>query len=122
MDEVFTLNPLTIFDARFNWTYFDEVHGTPAQAYSPTTFGLPSNLASSSELVQLPCINFTTSSTLGTCGTATSYQNLGDTSSSLDPTTSYQVFVDMVKIVGRHSAGAKLRQLLRWLQFHPYLC
>jgi hypothetical protein len=103
MDEVFTLNPLTIFDARFNWTYFDEVHGTPAQAYSPTTFGLPSNLASSSELVQLPCINFTTSSTLGTCGTATSYQNLGDTSSSLDPTTSYQVFVDMVKIVGRHS-------------------
>jgi hypothetical protein len=103
LDEVFTLNPTTIFDARFNWTYFDEVHGTPAQAYSPTELGFPSALTTSSEHVQLPCVNFTTSSTLGSCGTATSYQNLGDTSSALDPTTSYQAFVDMVKIIGRHT-------------------
>lgn len=103
LDNVFTLNPTTIFDTRFNWTYFDEVHGANSNVYSPTTVGLPSYMVSSSELVQLPCINFTTSSTLGTCGTATSYQNLGDTGSSLDPTTSYQAFVDMVKVVGRHT-------------------
>lgn len=103
IDDVFTLNSTTIFDARFNWTYFDEVHGTPAQAYSPTDVGLPATMTSSSEHVQLPCINFTTSSTLGTCGTATSYQNLGDTSSSLDPTTSYQAFVDVVKVLGKHT-------------------
>ena len=102
-DDVFTLNSTTVFDARFNWTYFDEVHGTPAQAYSPTSVGMPATLTSSSEHVQLPCINFTTSSTLGTCGTATSYQNLGDVSSALDPTTSYQAFVDMVKVVGRQT-------------------
>jgi hypothetical protein len=106
LDEVFTLNPTTIFDARFNWTYFDEVHGTPAQAYSPTGLGFPAALTTSSEHVQLPCVNFTTSSTLGSCGTATSYQNLGDTSSALDPTTSYQAFVDMVKIIGRHTLKA----------------
>jgi hypothetical protein len=103
IDDVFTLNPSTIFDARFNWTYFDEVHGTPAQAYSPTDMGFPDALTTSSEHVQLPCINFTTSSTLGTCGTATSYQNLGDTSSALDPTTSYQAFVDMIKVIGKHT-------------------
>jgi Carboxypeptidase regulatory-like domain len=103
LDEVFTLNPTTIFDARFNWTYFDEVHGTPAQAFSPTDVGLPASLTSNSEHVQLPCINFTTSSTLGSCGEGTSYQNLGDTSSALDPTTSYQAFVDMVKVIGKHT-------------------
>ena len=103
LDDVFTLNPSTIFDARFNWTYFDEVHGANSEVYSPATVGMPAYMVNSSELVQLPCINFTTSSTLGTCGTATSFQNLGDTGSALDPTTSYQAFVDMVKVIGRHT-------------------
>ena len=103
VDDVFTLNSSTIFDARFNWTYFDEVHGANSGIYSPATVGLPASMVSSSELVQLPCINFTTATTLGTCGAATSYQNLGDTSSALDPTTSYQAFVDVVKIIGRHT-------------------
>jgi hypothetical protein len=103
LDEVFTLNPTTIFDARFNWTYFDEVHGTPAQAYNPTELGFPAAITSSSEHVQLPCVNFTTSSTLGSCGTGTSYQNLGDTSSALDPTTNYQAFVDVIKVIGRQT-------------------
>lgn len=103
LDEVFTLNSSTIFDARLNWTYFDEVHGANSSVYSPATVGMPSNLVTSSEAVQLPCINFTNSTTLGTCGKASSYQNLGDTGSALDPTTSYQVFVDMVKIIGRQT-------------------
>ncbi len=106
LDDVFTLNANTVFDARFNWTYFDEVHGALPQAYSPTSVGLPTTLTSSSELVQLPCINFSaaSTSTLGSCSTNTStFQNLGDTSSALDPTTSYQAFVDMVRVLGRHT-------------------
>jgi len=100
IDDVFTLNPTTIFDARFNWTYFDEVHGTPAQAYSPTSVGLPAALTSASLLPQLPFVNFATGSS---CGSHSSYQCLGDTGSALDPTTSYQVFVDMVKVMGPHT-------------------
>ena len=103
IDDVFTVNSTTILDARFNWTYFDEVHGTPAQAYGPTVMGFPAELQTSSELVQLPCVNFTTSSTLGSCGSTTGFANLGDTSSALDPTTSYQAFADVVKIFGRHT-------------------
>ena len=104
-DNVFTLNPTTIIDVRANWTYFDEVHGTPAQAYSPATLGLPSYLSANSARVQLPCINFTTSTTVGTCsaGSTSTYSTLGDNTSALDPTTSYQVFADVVKIVGRHT-------------------
>jgi hypothetical protein len=100
LDNVFTLNPTTFFDTRFNWVRFNEVHGTPAQKYSPTTLGFPNYVNSSRELLQLPFVNFGTG---GSCGSFTSYQCFGDTSSSLDPTTSYQVFVDMVKATGRHS-------------------
>ena len=100
LDNVFTLNPTTVFDLRLNWTFFNEVHGAPSQRYSPTTVGLPSALTSASELTQLPYINFNTG---GSCGSMTSYQCLGDTGSAIDPTTSYQVFADMVKVLGRHT-------------------
>jgi hypothetical protein len=100
LDNVFTLNSTTIFDTRFNYTRFNEVHGTPGQKYSPTSLGFPSYMASNALLEQLPYINFGTG---GSCGSFTSYQCLGDTGSSLDPTTSYQFFTDMVKIIGNHT-------------------
>jgi hypothetical protein len=100
LDNVFTLNSTTIFDTRVNWTRFNEVHGTPAQQYTPSSLGFPSYMSSNSQLLELPYINFNTG---GSCGSITSYQCLGDTGSSLDPTTSYQVFVDMVKVLGRHT-------------------
>jgi hypothetical protein len=45
-----------------------------------------------------------TTSSAGTCGTSsTTYQTLGDNTSALDPTTSYQFFADVVKVLGRHT-------------------
>ena len=108
VDNVFTLNPSTVIDTRVNWTYFDEVHGTPAQQYNATSVGLPATLASGTE-AQLPCVLFggtTVTPSLGTttCSTSTStFQPLGDNTSALDPTTSYQVFTDVVKTIGRHT-------------------
>jgi hypothetical protein len=105
IDNVFTLNSSTIFDVRFNWTYFDEVHEALSQAYTASSIGLPAALTTSSLKPQLPCIIFGTATTQGSCGTVTStYQDLGDNSNSyLDPTTSYQAFADMVKVIGRHT-------------------
>jgi hypothetical protein len=105
LDNIFTLNPTTIFDTRFNWTYFDEAHLALSQAYTANSVGLPSALTTSSEKPQLPCIIFGTSTSQGSCGTVTStFQDLGDnTNSYLDPTTSYQTFVDMVKVLGKHT-------------------
>ncbi|QMV19319.1 hypothetical protein GOB94_11975 [Granulicella sp. 5B5] len=100
IDNVFTLNPTTIFDTRVNWTLFNEVMGTPAQQYSPSSVGLPAMMTTSSLESQLPYINFATGSS---CGSETSYQCFGDTGSGFDPTTSYQVFADMVKVLGRHT-------------------
>ncbi|GGH08347.1 TonB-dependent receptor [Silvibacterium dinghuense] len=100
LDNVFTLNPTTFIDTRLNWTRFNEVHGTPAQKYNPEEMGFPSSMNSASKLLQLPYINFETG---GSCGSFTSYQCFGDTSSAIDPTTSYQVFTDVVKVIGNHT-------------------
>ncbi|HSY03509.1 MAG TPA: carboxypeptidase regulatory-like domain-containing protein [Acidobacteriaceae bacterium] len=100
LDNVFTLNPTTFFNVRLNWLNFNEVHGTPAEAYNPVGLGFPASMNSSSEHLQLPYINFNTG---GSCGSFTSYQCFGDTGSALDPTTSYQFFADMVKLIGHHS-------------------
>jgi hypothetical protein len=97
LDDVITVNDSTIIDARLNWTYFDEVHGANSQVYTPSGFGLPSSLETNSTKVQLPFIS------MGSCGSFTSFQCLGDTGSSLQPTTSYQAFVDMVKLMGNHT-------------------
>lgn len=100
LDNILTLNSTTILDTRLNWTLFNEAHGSPAQRYSPSDLGFPSNISGASRLLQLPFINFNTG---GSCGSITSYQCLGDTSSAIDPTTSYQVFADIVKVLGRHT-------------------
>jgi hypothetical protein len=99
IDNVYTFNPTTVFDFRVNWTLFDEAHGTPAQAYSPATVGLPSSLASSSTMVQLPYVNFNAN---GSCA-SNSFECLGNTGAAIDPGTSYQLFTDMIKVMGRHT-------------------
>ncbi|MFT4111351.1 carboxypeptidase regulatory-like domain-containing protein [Silvibacterium sp.] len=100
LDNVFTLNPTTFIDTRVNWVHFNEVHGSQAQKYTPESVGFPGYMNTASKLLQLPYINFNTG---GSCGSFTSYQCFGDTSSALDPTTSYQFFTDMVKTIGNHS-------------------
>jgi hypothetical protein len=91
LDDVITITPTTIFDARLSWTYFDEIHGANSSVYSPTDFGLPSSLESNSTQVQLPYISLS------------SYQSLGDYGSSKQPTTHYQVFADLMKLMNKHT-------------------
>jgi len=110
LDEVLTLNPTTVVDVRANWTFFDESHGVPTPGYSPTDFGLPTSLVSGSQFVQLPTITFATTGT--GCGAQTSFQCLGSTGSSLTPSTSYQLFGDVVKVLSKHTlkVGVDARQ------------
>ena len=94
LDNVYTLNPTTIFDVRLNWTDFYEAHLSPAAVYSPTALGFASNLQSEAPYVEMPVIKFNSSS----------YQDFNNTASpSYDPTTNYQVFGDVVKLLGKHT-------------------
>jgi hypothetical protein len=57
-------------------------------------------LAAAATESQLPCINFTGA----TCAAnSTSFEGLGDNTSSFDPTTNYQAFTDIVKVIGKHT-------------------
>jgi hypothetical protein len=98
LDNVYTLNPTTVLDVRLNWMLFYEAHGTPAQIYSPSTVGITA--PSTTNEVELPYASFTGASSCSNGGT---FACLGDTGSSLDPSTSYQIFADVTKVIGRHT-------------------
>ncbi len=94
LDNVYTVNPTTVIDTRLNWTYFYEAHDSPASTYSPTQMGFPAGLQSASPYVELPVIKFNSSS----------YQDFNNTAGpGYDPTTSYQLFADVVKVLGNHT-------------------
>lgn len=93
-DNVYTLNPSTVFDVRANWTFFYEAHDSPASIYSPTQMGFTGLPNSALRYVEMPVIKFNSSS----------FENFNSTASpSFDPTTSYQLFADMLKTHGKHS-------------------
>jgi hypothetical protein len=97
-DEVYTFTPTTILDLRVNFTRLNEVHGEPSEGFNPTTLGYPSYISATSQYLQLPYVGYS-----GSCGSQSSFQCLGDTAASKDPSQSLQLFADVVKIVGTHA-------------------
>jgi hypothetical protein len=97
-DEVYTLTPTTILNVRVNFTRLNEVHGEPSKGFDPSTLGFPSYIAGTAQYDQLPFVGYS-----GSCGSMSSIQCLGDTAASKDPSQSWQLFADMVKIVGKHA-------------------
>lgn len=97
VDEVYTFSPTLVADLRLNGTYMREVHGDPSTGFDPTQLGYASNVASSSQFKILPSVNF------GSCGSQTSFQCLGSTGDSRVPSSSYQIFGDVVKTLGNHT-------------------
>lgn len=97
LDDVYALNTSTVLDVRANWTYMREMHGSPGDGVNPTSLGFPGYMASSSNFLALPYIVF------GSCGSQTSFQCLGNNGDSLVPSQSYQMFGDVVKLIGKHT-------------------
>lgn len=106
VDEVYTLTPTTVLNARLNFTRMNEVHYEPSEGFDPASLGFPSYIAGTSTYLVMPYIQF------GSCGSQTSFQCLGDNSASKDPSQSYQLFGDVVKAKGNHilKIGADVRQ------------
>jgi len=92
LDDVITMNSSTVFDVRLNWTFFNESHASPAAGFTPTQMGFTG--IPTGPYVEMPVIKFASSS----------FQSFNNTASpSYDPTTSYQVFGDVVKLLGKHT-------------------
>ena len=98
IDEVYTINSTTVLNARANWLYYDE-ETVPGGPFTPESVGFPSYMTAASIDPQLPLVSpgFTT---------------LGFASASKDPSTIYQLFGDVVKVIGRDTLkfGVDARQ------------
>lgn len=102
-DDVVTFNSTNVMDLRLNFTRMDEAHPSPSAGFDPTTLGLPSNIAASSQYPQLPYITFATNS---------GFQALGTNGANKLPSQSLQLFATWVTIQGNHTirTGVDARQ------------
>jgi len=108
LDEVYTINPQTVLDARLNFTRMNEGHGVPSQGIDPTTLGFPTYIGANSNSLQLPIMALTT------------FQPLGANSANQLPSQSLQLFGDVVMSRGKHTikVGGDIRQYrLNVIQF-----
>ncbi len=99
-DEVYTFSPTTVANLRANFTRLGEVHALPSSGFNPTSLGFPSYIAGDSPYLQMPGISLST------------FQSLAGSGASNYPSQSFQIFGDLVKVMGNHTLkfGADLRQ------------
>lgn len=99
-DDVYTLSPTLIMNARLNWTRFIEGNIRPSDGFDFTTLGFPQSLLASSAKRVLPTIDLSNFSDIGNSG--------GDRT----PFDSYQIFLSFTKVLNKHSVkfGADLRR------------
>jgi len=101
-DEVYTITPTTILDARFNFTRLGEGHDVPSVGFDSTSLGFPAYM-NSSPYQALPILNF-----------SAGWQKLGNTGTGADrlPSQSGQIFLSLVKVYGNHTLkfGGDFRQ------------
>jgi hypothetical protein len=102
LDDVVTLTPTTVLNARLNFTRLGEGHGVTSHGIDITSLGFPASFAAASPYTQLPIMSLSTFQQLG--GNSTKSNNY--------PSQSWQFFGQLVKIRGNHSLkiGTDLRQ------------
>ncbi len=103
IDDVLTVNPTNILDVRVNFTRMDEAHPSPTAGFDPAVLGLPSYLATNSELLQFPVFSLTNYPGMG---------SLGSSGSNLLPSQSLQLYSSWVSVKGNHTLkfGVDARQ------------
>lgn len=101
LDDVYTFSPTTIMNIRFNWTRFKESNIKPSDGFDFTTLGLPASLKAVSPKLVLPRFNFD------------NLTSIGDNAGDVTPYDSFQIFGNLVKLLGKHSLkiGTDLRLL-----------
>ena len=97
IDDVYTFTPTLVMNTRFNWTRFVEGNIRPSDGFDFTQLGLPASLRASAAKLVFPVMRFESP------GSTESFRQLGDSGGDLTPFDTYQGFVTLTKIAGRHS-------------------
>ncbi len=101
LDDVHTITPTTVANVRLNWTRFLETTNTPGDGYDGTKLGFPSSIAAISPKLQLPRMSFDR------------FTEIVNTNDAATPYDIFQIFGDVVKVVGNHTLkmGIDAREL-----------
>ena len=106
LDDVHTFNGTTVANFRLNFSRFREATVSYGDGINATSLGFPSYVAAASPKLVLPLIRFN-STTAGQ-----DYNQITSDTDSNRPFNIFQVFGDVVKIIGNHSLkmGADARE------------
>lgn len=102
LDDVYTFNATTFMDIRLNWSRFDESTISFGDGFDAAKLGFPAYVTANSPRLVLPRLKFNAA-----------YQQITTDTDGNTPFDNFQIFGDLVKIVGRHTlkVGADLREL-----------
>jgi hypothetical protein len=100
-DDVWTVSPTSVINGRLNWTRFNEGNSKPSQGFDLTKAGFPSYMAAASQRAVMPTIDLN------------QFQDFGTDAGDVTPFDSFQIFLSMTKITGKHTLkfGTDLREL-----------
>jgi Carboxypeptidase regulatory-like domain len=106
LDDVHTFNGTTVANVRLNFSRFREATVSYGDGVSATTLGFPAYIAAAAPKLVLPLIRFA-STTAGQ-----DYNQITSDTDGSRPFNIFQVFGDVVKIIGNHSLkiGADARE------------
>jgi hypothetical protein len=106
LDDVHTFNGTTVANLRLNFSRFREATVSYGDGVSATTLGFPAYIAAAAPKLVLPLIRFA-STTAGQ-----DYNQITSDTDGSRPFNIFQIFGDVVKIVGNHSLkiGADARE------------
>ena len=106
LDDVHTFNATTVANVRLNFSRFREATVSYGDGVSATTLGFPAYVAAAAPKLVLPLIRFA-STTAGQ-----DYNQITSDTDGSRPFNIFQVFGDVVKIIGNHSLkiGADARE------------
>jgi hypothetical protein len=106
LDDVHTFNGTTVANVRLNFSRFREATVSYGDGVSATTLGFPAYIAAAAPKLVLPLIRFA-STTAGQ-----DYNQITSDTDGSRPFNIFQVFGDVVKVIGNHSLkiGADARE------------
>lgn len=90
-DDVYTLSPTTVVNARLNWTRFTEANDKPSIGFDLAKAGFPAYMTAASQRFVMPAIGFN------------QFTSFGDNAGDRTPYDIFQLFVSVTKVKGHHT-------------------
>ncbi|MDE1162259.1 MAG: carboxypeptidase regulatory-like domain-containing protein [Acidobacteriaceae bacterium] len=105
VDDVHSFNATTVANVRFNWTRYASLTGGPSQGVDPATVGYPGVLSTGANIVQMPSVVMSSTSTCNSPGKETTYACLftPNNTPNANWNDSFHIYGSVNKILRSHA-------------------